>query len=544
MSTESQPPRPRENWGTRIGVVLAVAGSAVGLGNFLRFPGEAASNGGGVFMIPYFISLVLLGLPLAWAEWGMGRYGGRCGYNSAPAIFGALGGHRAWRYAGGLALLIPIIIYMYYVLIEAWCLGYAWQYLWYGGLNLSDGAEGMVQSSKNFFGNFTGANADGMMVQGGLQQSVIFWLIVFSINFIIIFNGVTKGIERFCIVAMPLMAVAAIIVLFRVMTLPPIEEAGETRTVMEGLGYMWNPKPMDAESGESAWMALLNADVWLAAAGQIFFSLSVGFGIIVNYASYLRRNDDVALSGLTAASTNAFFEVCLGGLITIPAAFLFLGLLRMQEAGISTFGLGFTTLPIVFETMHAGRIFGFVWFFMLFLAAITSSVSMLQPAIAFLEEGLNIGRRASVALLGMITALGSGFVIFFSKDLAALDTLDFWVGTALIFVLATIQAVLFAWIFGVKTAYQELTRGAAMQVPGIWRFVIRYISPTFLLIVFVFWAWQKFPGYVEQLSEGGTPLLAVGLIGIVLVFLMILISIASSRWGDPRQLKPLEEDAA
>lgn len=522
----------REYWGTRVGVILAVAGSAVGLGNFLRFPGNAAQNGGGAFMIPYFISMIILGIPLAWAEWGMGRYGGRTGYNSAPGILGALGGARGWRYAGGLALLIPLVIYMYYVLIEAWCLGYAWEYL-RGTIDLGNDRSQYVAKSIEFFNSFVGADKDGMMVSGDLQVSVIFWIIVFALNFIIIYRGVTKGIERFCIYTMPVMALAAFIVLARVLTLPA-QDGAEARTVVDGLGYMWNPKPL--ADGRPWYMALADPKVWLAASGQIFFSLSVGFGIILNYASYVRRNDDVALSGLTAASTNEFFEVCLGGLITIPAAFLFLGAIGIQEAGLSTFGLGFKTLPVVFEYMPAGRFFGFLWFFMLFLAAITSSVSMLQPVIAFLEEGLGLARRASAAILGLITALGSGFVIYFSKDLMALDTFDFWVGTAMIFVLATIQTILFAWVFGVERAYEELQHGAAMRIPRIWCFMVKYISPTYLLLIFAFWCVFSLPDYARNLSKGGVALLSVIVIAVILVFLLLMISIASGRWGPARRL--------
>src|SRR5690606_7050244 len=125
--------------------------------------------------------------------------------------------------------------------------------------------------------------------------------------------------------------------------------------------------------------ALLVPSTWLAAAGQVFFSLSVGFGIILNYASYLKRKDDVVLSSLTASSVNEFFEVCLGGLITIPAAFLFLGVALTDPKTTGTFGIGFIALPNVFAAMPGGQFFGFLWFFMLFLAAITSSLSMLQP---------------------------------------------------------------------------------------------------------------------------------------------------------------------
>src|SRR6478672_9502986 len=121
--------RKSEQWGSRIGVILAVAGSAVGLGNFLRFPGLAAQNGGGAFMIPYFVALLVLGIPLGWAEWTMGRYGGLRGFNSAPGIFSTIWPHQIAKYLGGIALIVPLVICMYYVVIEAWCLGYAWFYL-------------------------------------------------------------------------------------------------------------------------------------------------------------------------------------------------------------------------------------------------------------------------------------------------------------------------------------------------------------------------------------------------------------------------------
>jgi SNF family Na+-dependent transporter len=297
--------------------------------------------------------------------------------------------------------------------------------------------------------------------------------------------------------------------------------------VLTGLGFMWNPHATDPT--QPWYSTLLDAKTWLAAAGQIFFSISVGFGIIINYASYLRPNDDVALSGLTAASTNEFFEVCLGGLITIPAAFIFLG---AAGASAGTFGLGFNTLPAVFAHMPATRLFGFIWFFMLFLAAITSSLSMLQPAIAFLEEGLGIGRRASVTLLGLITALGSFFVIYFSKGMLALDTMDFWVGTALIFILATVEVIMFAWVFGVDRGYDEVMHGAALKIPPAWKFIVKYVSPTFLLLVFVLFCINNLPDYWKTMTDptNRVPLYTVGVIVALLVFLTILVSIAGPRW--------------
>lgn len=460
-----------EQWASRIGVILAVAGSAVGLGNFLRFPGQAAQYGAGAFMVPYFISLLVLGIPLCWAEWTMGRYGGRKGFNSAPGVYSAIWPHPAAKYFGSIALLIPLVIYMYYVLIEAWCLGYAINYL--NGALLKDPSP---ETYTEFFGNFVGDGQDGALLLKENRHWLLVLIGVFLLNFSLIYRGVSKGIEAFCRVAMPVMAGLALIVLVRVLTLG----AHDGRGVLDGLGYMWNPD----------FAKLKDPQTWLAASGQIFFSLSVGFGIIVNYASYLKDKDDVVLSGLTSSSMNEFFEVCLGGLITIPAAFIFLGALDPGTLN-SSFALGFKALPNVFGGMWGGQVIGFMWFFMLFVAAITSSVSMLQPVIAFFEEGFGLKRHASAAILGLITAMGCGFVVWFSKDLMVLDTFDFWVGSVMIFLLALVQSILYGWIFGIERGAEEAHIGAHLRIPHFVQLMLRYVVPVYLLVIFVAFCWNN-----------------------------------------------------
>jgi len=469
----------RERWGSRIGVILAVAGSAVGLGNFLRFPGNAASNGGGAFMLPYFISLLVLGIPMCWAEWTMGRYAGVRGFNSAPAIYTVIWRNRISKYFGSLAVLIPLVIYMYYVLIEAWCLGYAINYLT-GSLML--GSDASKYSA--FFANFVGIESDGALLAEGNRTWLLILIGVFVCNFILIYRGVNKGIETFCKVAMPIMIVLGLIVLLRVLTLGTPDPTKPDQSVIGGLGFMWNPHP------EKLW----DFQTWLAASGQIFFSLSVGFGIIVNYASYLSEKDDLALSGLTSCSMNEFFEVCLGGLITLPAAFIFLGVAASGFTG-STFALGFQALPNVFAMMPAGQFFGFLWFFMLFVAAITSSVSMLQPVIAFLEEGFALKRHASAAVLGVLSAMGCLFVLYFSKNLVALDMMDFWVGSVALFMLAMIQSFLYAWMFGIKRGDEELHRGAHIRIPWVVQLMLKFVVPVYLAAIFIGFCYQKLPSF-------------------------------------------------
>jgi NSS family neurotransmitter:Na+ symporter len=466
-----------EQWASRIGVILAVAGSAVGLGNFLRFPGNAAQNGGGAFMVPYFISLLVLGIPLCWAEWTMGRYAGIRGFNSAPGVYSVIWRNRLAKYLGSIALLIPLTIYMWYVLVEAWCLGYAINYL---NGDLMQGANPDAYNS--FFANFVGSDMDGALFAPHARIWLLVLVVTFGINFYLIYRGISKGIEAFCKIAMPLMIVLAVVVLIRVLTLGTPNPDLPERSVTSGLGYMWNPD----------YQQLTDPQTWLAASGQIFFSLSVGFGIIINYASYLKRNDDIVLSGLTSSSVNEFFEVCLGGLITIPAAFIFLGALDPSTLD-SAMALGFKALPNVFASMWGGRLFGFLWFFMLFVAALTSSVSMLQPVIAFFEEGLGMRRHASAGVLGLVTALGTGFVVYFSAGLTALDTFDFWIGTATIPLLALLQAILYGWVFGLQRGHEEAHQGAHIRIPWFVQLMLKYIVPVYLLVIYIAFCWQKLP---------------------------------------------------
>jgi SNF family Na+-dependent transporter len=513
--------RQTQEWGTRVGVILAVAGSAVGLGNFLRFPGQAAANGGGAFMIPYFAALLLLGIPVGWAEWTMGRYGGRKGFHSAPAIMGVIAGPIA-RYLGSIGVLVPLAVSFYYTYIEAWCLGYAWHYAVNGGVvDPAASIQAQTEQASTFYTTFIGAANNGVLA-GGSPQTFVFWAIAFTLNIWLVFRGISRGIEKFVSWAMPAMAVCALIVLIRVLTLGTPNPDLPEQNVVNGLGYMWNPN----------FASLGNAQTWLAAAGQIFFSLSVGFGVIINYASYLKKKDDVVLSGLTASATNELFEVGFGGLITLTSAFVFLGLTGTAAAvATGTFGLGFNTLPVVFAQMgQFGPAIGAVWFFMLFLAAITSSISMYQPSLAFFEEALGWDRRRATTLLVAICLIGSFLVMYFSRGSIFLGTLDDWVGTFLIFVLATIQIICFSWIFGIDRGWAEAHHGAQMRIPRPYKFIMKYVCPIYLLLVFGAFTIQNLPNWIRGVA--GQPLAqgALALIAAAGVLILVCIRIGERRW--------------
>ena len=519
-----------ERWSTRIGVILAVTGSAVGLGNFLRFPGQAAQNGGGLFMIPYLVAFLIVGIPLAWSEWSLGRHGGTRGHNSAPGIFRGVLRKPKGAYVGMLGTVMPVLIYTYYVIVEALCLYYAWHYL--TGTLMGFGDD--VSAVGEFFAQSLGLTDHGALFAPGQGQFLGFVALCFFINFFLIYRGLSRGIERFCAFAMPLLVVCAFIVLGRVLTLQPLPDTPD-QNLLAGLGFMWNP----AQEDGSIWRTLSDVDIWLAATGQIFFSLSVGFGLILTYSSYLKKDDDVALSSLTSVSGNGFCEVVLGGMIALPAAFIFLGPVFLSDPdNIGTFSLGFVTLPNVFNQMPGGAFFGFLFFFLLFLAAVTSSLSMLQPSIALLEEGLGITRKPSVAILGFITLMGTLFIAYFSAGATALDTVDFWMANFFIFIFATLQTLVFGWVIGPKRGYEELSAGAEIRVPRAIMFVIRYISPLFLITVFVLWCKNSLPGRWEAImnpppGEPPVVLMSLGFILIVITFFAFVIAGANQRWKDP-----------
>jgi SNF family Na+-dependent transporter len=461
----------RERWGSKLGVIMAVAGSAIGLGNFLRFPGTAAKNGGGAFMVPYIISLFLLGIPLMWIEWTIGRFGGGFGHSTAPGIF-----HTMWRknrfikYFGVIGIFGPIAIFVYYTYIESWLLGYSFFALTGRYNGCTD-----MKSMSDFLDGYRGLAPTRYFP--GIYVAYGFFLVTFALNSLTVCFGIQRGIERVCKWGLPVLFIFAIVLLVRVFTLGTPDAAHPENSVANGLGFMWNPN----------WSKLGDAKVWLAAAGQIFFTLSVGIGVILTYASYLTKEDDVALSGLAAASANEVAEVILGGSIVIPAAFAFFG---ASATGGGVFDLGFKTMPLVLGHLPLGNLLGFMWFFLLFIAGITSSISLAQPAIAFLEDEFNLSRaKASVIFAGVTFLMCQG--VIFGLGNGVLDEMDFWGGNFCLVLFGTVEAILFAWVYGMDKAWTEMHVGADITIPGAYRFIIKYVTPLALIALLAGWMYQE-----------------------------------------------------
>ncbi|MFZ5802552.1 MAG: sodium-dependent transporter [Candidatus Omnitrophota bacterium] len=463
----------REKWGSRIGIILAMSANAVGIGNFLRFPVQCAAHGGGAFMIPYFIALLFLGIPLMWIEWGIGRFGGKYGHGTTPGMFHYLWKHPAAKYLGAIGIFIPFALVIYYNYIVSWTLGYSVFSVIgkYFGIGTH---EGMV----DFLAGYQGKETNGYFA--GIAPAYVFFVICSALMTWILSRGISKGVEMLSRLAMPLILVIGVFLLIRVFTLGAPDPAYPDRHILNGFGFLWNPD----------FSRLKDSKVWLAATGQIFFTLSLGFGAVQTYASYLSKKDDVVLSGLATTSTNEFIEVIIGGSIAIPVTVAYFGLMRTQEiAQAGAFDLGFFALPVIFQQMPFGQVFGALWFFVLFLAGITSAVAMAQPLMAFLQEEFQLLRRQAAWIVGGLVFLFSQPVIFFLKY-GFLNEMDFWIGTLGIVVFGIIEVIVFVWIFGPKKAWAEISLGADIGIPRFFFPVIKYITPLYLIVLLGFWIYQ------------------------------------------------------
>ena len=461
----------RERWATKIGLILALAGNAVGLGNFLRFPVQAAGNGGGAFMVPYFIALLLVGIPLMWTELAMGRFGGHQGHGTLPGIFSLLWRHPFAKYIGVLGLLLPITVFIYYLVVESWTLGFSFFALAgkYNGALTQEAMGGFLQGYQGIAHN---------EFFRGLWWGYLFFILTAVINYYVLRRGIRGGIERLANIGMPLLIILAIALVVRVLTLGTPDPSMPDRSVMNGLGFIWNP-----DLG-----ALRDPKVWLAASGQIFFTLSVGYGAIQAYSSFLGKDDDVALAGVATASTNEFCEVICGGTIAIPIACAFFGVAATQAiAQGSSFNLAFQSMPIVFQHLPLGNLFGFMWFFLLFIAGVTSSVALTLPAVTFFVDELGWTRKKAVNVISIFAFAASNLVIFFLAH-GFMDELDFWAGTFGVVLLALIEIVVFFWVFGKDKAWEEITRGAEIKVPPFFKLIMKYVTPLFLIAILGTWA--------------------------------------------------------
>ena len=455
-----------DSWGSRVGLILAMAGNAVGLGNFLRFPVQAVQNGGGAFIIPYLVCFLVMGIPLLFIEWASGRFGGRFGNHSTPYILDSMVKGRVLKYIGVFGIFTNIAVAAYYCYIESWTMSYVFH-------TLRGTFDGMSQAEvAGFFNSYTDI---AQSTTGIPYEAVIFYVLCLLLNTYILSKGI-GGIEKVAKIGMPLLIIFGVVLAARGLTLGTsgASDIFPDANAWDGLNFLWTPH----------YESILDLKVWMAAAGQIFFTLSVGMGTIHCYAAYIDSKDDIALNAVSAGFMNEFVEVVLGSLIVVPIAAGYLGLdWVIQNAG---FGMAFQTMPYLFQQWGPtlAIVAGVCWFGLLFFAGITSSLAMGTPWMGFMRDEFGWSKNKGAWSFGaMILILGLPTVIFFQEGV--FDEYDYWAGTVSLVVFAMFETILFSWIFGMDKGWREIISGADIKVPNIYKFIIKYVTPIMLIIIFL-----------------------------------------------------------
>ena len=455
-----------DSWGSRVGLILAMAGNAVGLGNFLRFPVQAVQNGGGAFIIPYLVCFLVMGIPLLFIEWSSGRYGGKFGNHSTPYILDTMAKGRILKYIGVFGIFTNIAVAAYYCYIESWTMSYVYHTL------MGTFSEMSQADVAGFFNSYVDV---AHSTTGIPYEAVVFYIVCLLLNTFILSKGI-GGIEKVAKVGMPLLILFGVVLAVRGLTLGTsgASDIFPDANAWDGLNFLWTPQ----------YESILDLKVWMAAAGQIFFTLSVGMGTIHCYAAYLKEKDDVALNAVSAGFMNEFVEVVLGSLIVIPIAAGYLGLdWVIENAG---FGMAFQTMPYLFQQWGStlAIVAGVCWFGLLFFAGITSSLAMGTPWMGFMRDEFGWSKNRGAWSFGaMILILGLPTVIFYQEGV--FDEYDYWAGTVSLVVFAMMETILFSWIFGMNKGWREITSGADIKVPNVFKYIIKYVTPVMLIIIFL-----------------------------------------------------------
>lgn len=408
------PGEQREQWASRTGFLLAAIGSAIGLGNIWRFPYVAYAHGGGAFLLPYLVALLTAGIPLLILDYTLGhRY-----RRSPPAAFRALG--RPLESLGWWQVGICLVVAVYYAVIIAWAVRYV-------GFSVGQrwGEDPQSFLATDFLRASPEPGAPGAYVLGVALPLVGIWLL----TVVILAAGVRRGIERANRVFVPLLVVLFLALVVRALFLD-----GAAR----GLDAFFAPD----------WSALTDGSVWVAAYGQIFFSLSVGFGIMLTYASYLRRDADLTGTAMIAGFANSSFELLAG--IGVFAAVGFMAAeagIPVSEVATSGVGLAFVAFPQIISALPGGAgPFGVVFFASLVIAGLTSLVSIVQVIVSAVRDHTGLARRPAVLAVGGTAAALSLLVFPTDQGLYLLDTADHFVNQYGIALASLVVVVVVAWV--------------------------------------------------------------------------------------------------
>ena len=430
---------------SKLGFVFAAAGSAVGLGNIWRFPYLAAKYGGGIFLLVYILLAVTFGFALMVTEIAIGRKTGK----SAVKAFAAL--DKRFSFIGYIASAVPIIIFPYYCVIGGWVIKYLTVYLT---------GQGVEAAADGYFDSFISAPI----------SPIVFTCIFIFITAVIVLMGVQKGIEKVSTIMMPVLVLLAIAIAIYSITLDGAWE-----------GFMYYIKPNFAD---------FSIKTVVAAMGQMFYSMSLAMGIMITYGSYMRKEDNIE----TSVHQIEIFDTAVAffaGMMIVPAVYAFSG--GDKDALNQGAGLMFVTLPKVFETMYGGKIIGAVFFVLVLLAALTSSISLMETIVSIFSDKLKVKRQAiciAVLLISAAVAVPSsrGYGVWSNVQLlgrSILDFFDFISNNIMLPITALLTCIFVGYVIKPKAIEEEVELSGKFRLKKLVRIMIPYVCPVFLVVILI-----------------------------------------------------------
>lgn len=493
----------RDQWNSKLGFILAAIGSAVGLGNLWRFPYIAATNGGGAFLLPYFFVILTAGIPILILEYTMGKSfrGG------AAATWARLNSKFEWL--GWMQTMCSFIIAIYYTAIVMWVVAYCGF-----SFNLSWGAD-----PTGFFLNFLGLT-DTAHNLGGIQTNLLapFFVVWAAVAFIL-YRGINKGINLACKICLPVLMIMIVILFVRGITLPG---------AVDGLAYMFTPD----------WSALKDPAVWVAAYGQVFFSLSICFAIMIGYASYLPKKTDVVNTAFITATANHGFEVFAGiGVFGIMGYMAFTQGVAVEEVAASGIGLAFMTFPTAINTLPGlNELFGLCFFGALLVAGITSEVSIFQAVISSFQDKYAMSHKKAVTVVIVPTFIAS-FLFVTGAALNILDIVDHFINNIGVAACGFLEVVLIGWFFNTEKLRKEANEFSNFSIGRWWVYALKIVTVIGLGIMTIL----NFINIIKS-GYGGYALLDINIFGWGTIIICIIATIVLTVSKGNKNYKEIPEE--
>lgn len=489
----------REQWGSRAGFILAAIGSAVGLGNIWRYPYVAYENGGGAFLIPYLFALLTTGITILILEYAIGyRKKG-----SPPSAFFRLSQRFEWL--GWWQMICSFVVLTYYIVVVSWSFSFAYFSF---GLKWGDHTERFML---NHYLKYSEVNGDIWNI-GGINGSILIvltaiWLFVFFV----LFRGVKKGIEKANKLLLPLLILMLFVITIRGITLPGAEI---------GLNTLFEPN----------WIKIADPQVWLNAYGQIFFSLSIGYGVMITYSSYLPKRSDLSNNALIVAFTNSSVEFLAA--IAVFGALGFLATIngvQVEEVVQSGIVLAFVIFPQIINQLPAfNEWFGLFFFGSLFVAGITSVISMAEVCVSALQDKFALSRHQAVSWI-----IGGGFVcsILYTTNagLGYLDLVDRFINNYSVILAGLLEVMILGWVFKLSVFREFVNNRSDLKIGVWWDFCIKVITPSVLLFMLVYNLYQEL--FVSPYGNGAYTTGQLILFGWSVVIAVIVFAFLLSRIG-------------